>query len=301
MFAVAAVTPAASAQSTPDTRMLTIEALRARSYGAGSLRIERTLTDNAAFTRSLMSFDSDGLTQYGFINIPRGEGPFPVVFVLHGYVTPSRYRTPLGYTTRYADALARAGFVVVHPDYRGHGRSAGEGDGPGNLFRVGYAIDVLNLIEHVKKLPQTAPGRIGLFGHSMGGGISLRVLAVNRTDVKAAVLYGSMNADEVKNVDQIRNVFRRATRIDEDAVPREHFAAISPSSYFKDMTAAINIQHGERDTQVPVQWGRDLNSELTQLGKPVEFTSYPGQGHSLQGRALQSMLNDVTAFFKQTL
>jgi dipeptidyl aminopeptidase/acylaminoacyl peptidase len=135
----------------------------------------------------------------------------------------------------------------------------------------------------------------------MGGGISLRVLAVNRTDVKAAVLYGSMNADEVKNVDQIRNVFRRTTRIDEDAVPRERFAAISPSSYFNDMTAAINIQHGERDTQVPVQWGRDLNSELTQLGKPVEFTSYPGQGHSLQGRALQSMLNDVTAFFKRTL
>ena len=289
----------AAAQTAPDTSAITIAALRARSYGAGELRIERKMTETAAFTRSLISFDSDGLKQYGFINAPKGAGRFPVVLVLHGHVTPSRYNTPLGYTTRYADALARAGFLVVHPDYRAHGRSEGS-ESDNNLFRSGYAIDVLNLIEHVKRLPNADPKRIALFGHSMGGGISLRVLTVSK-DVKASVLYGSMNADEVKNGDQIRDVFRRVKRIPEDDVPRERLAEISPASYLADINAAISIQHGELDNQVPLQWSRDLNTELTRLGKPVELYTYPRQGHSLQGRALTLMMERVVAFYRKSL
>lgn len=294
---LAALCTPAQAQVAPDTSAITIAALRARSYGAGELRIERKMAETAAFTRSLISFDSDGLKQYGFINVPKGEGPFPVVFVLHGHVTPSRYNTPLGYTTRYADALARAGFLVVHPDYRAHGRSEGS-ESDDNLFRTGYAIDVLNLIAHVKRLPNVDASRIGLFGHSMGGGISLRVLAVSK-DIKAAVLYGSMNADEIKNGDQIRNVFRRVKRIAEDDVPRERYAAISPVTYLADIDAAISIQHGERDTQVPLQWSRDLAAQLESLGKTVELHTYPRQGHSLQGQALSTMLTRVTAFFRE--
>lgn len=289
----------AAGQTGPDTSAITIAALRARSYGAGELRIERKMAETAAFTRSLISFDSDGLTQYGFINVPKGAGPFPVVLVLHGYVSPSRYSTPLGYTTRYADALARAGFLVVHPDYRAHGRSEGS-ESADNLFRSGYAIDVLNLIEHVKRMPNADPTRIGLFGHSMGGGISLRVLTISK-DVKASVLYGSMNADEVKNGDQIRDVFRRVKRIPEDDVPRERLAEISPASYLADISAAVSIQHGELDTQVPLQWSRDLNAELTRLGKSVELHTYPRQGHSLGGRALSLMLERVVAFYRKSL
>ncbi len=289
----------ASAQSEPDTSTITIAALRARSYGEGELRIERKMAETAAFTRSLISFDSDGLKQYGFINVPKGAGPFPVVLVLHGHVTPSRYNTPLGYTTRYADMLARAGFLVVHPDYRAHGRSEGS-ETEDNLFRTGYAIDVLNLIEHVKRLPNADPKRIGLFGHSMGGGISLRVLTVSK-DVKASVLYGSMNGDEVKNSDQIRDVFRRVKRIPEDGVPRERLADISPANYLADISAAISIHHGELDNQVPLQWSRDLSADLTRLGKSVELHTYPRQGHSLQGRALTLMMERVVAFYRISL
>jgi dipeptidyl aminopeptidase/acylaminoacyl peptidase len=196
---------------------LFVESLRARAYGGGEFNVERDLQATNAFTRSLINFTSDDLKVFGFMNTPRGSGPFPVVLVLHGYVNPRTYRTPFTYTQRYADALARAGFLVIHPDYRGHGRSEGSQE-EGNLFRTGYAIDVLNLIEHVKRLPNARPGAIGLFGHSMGGGISIRVLTVN-PDVKAAVLYGSMSGDERLNVDRIKNVFSGASTMPEDDVP----------------------------------------------------------------------------------
>jgi dipeptidyl aminopeptidase/acylaminoacyl peptidase len=298
VFAGIGVAPA-RAQSPSPYQPLAIESLRTREYGQGAFTIEQTLQVTSAFTRTLISFESDGLKVYGFMNTPKGSGPFPVVLVLHGYVNPRAYRTPYTYTQRYADMLARAGFLVIHPDYRGHGRSEGD-EVQGNLFRTGYAIDVLNLIEYAKRLPNVNPNAIGLFGHSMGGGISTRVLAVS-DDVKAAVLYGAMSADEQANTKQISEVFRAGARIPEQDVPLSEYAAISPINYLGDMTAAIEIHHGERDNQVPPAWSRELFTKLQSLGKDVALYEYPRAGHSLQGRDLTAMMERVIAFYREKL
>ena len=64
---------------TPDPYAgVTIADLAARSYGDGEFRIEQVLAATDAFTRTLVSYDSDGLTVYGFMNVPFGLGPFPV-------------------------------------------------------------------------------------------------------------------------------------------------------------------------------------------------------------------------------
>ena len=65
-----------------------------------------------------------------FMNTPQGEGPFPMALVMHGYIPPENYQT-IAYTTRYADALAQAGYLVIHPNYRNYPPSA---EGP-DLFR----------------------------------------------------------------------------------------------------------------------------------------------------------------------
>ncbi len=123
-----------------------IASLRSRTYGGGQIEITQTLGENSAFTRHYFRYDSDGLSIYGFANVPHGEGPFPVIIALHGYIEPEIYQT-LDYTTHYADALASAGFLVLHPNLRLYPPSD-EGD---NLFRVGMAIDTLNLIALVKE------------------------------------------------------------------------------------------------------------------------------------------------------
>jgi len=291
--------PTAGAQPV-DYQPLTIPGLRQRAYGQGEFNVEATLQVTRAFTRTLVSFTSDGLTVYGFMNTPRGQGPFPAVLVLHGYVNPRTYRTPFAYTQRYADALAEAGFLVIHPDYRGHGRSEGQAEGSANLFRVGYAVDVLNLIAHAQRLPNVRADGIGLFGHSMGGGIALRVAAVN-PDVKAVVLYGSMSADERLNIARIKNVFRRVTYLPEDDVPAEWWDAIAPITYLGDLRAAVEIHHGQRDLQVPVAWSRDIHARLTALGKTSALFEYPAAGHSLRGRDYTLMMGRVTRFFRSRL
>ena len=176
-----------------------IEYLQSRSYGGGQIEFLEILGQNILFTRYLIRYPSDGLNIYGFANIPNDEGPHPVIIALHGYIDPGIYNT-LDYTTHYADALASAGYIVLHPNLRGYSPS----DDGENLFRVGMATDVLNLISLIQSqsegsgpLPTADPNLIGLWGHSMGGGISTRVLTVN-DDIRAAVLYGAMSGDEQK-------------------------------------------------------------------------------------------------------
>ena len=53
---------------------------------------------------------------------PKGPGPFPGIVLNHGYIEPSYYVTGQG-LAREQDWLARAGFVVLHTDYRGHAAS----------------------------------------------------------------------------------------------------------------------------------------------------------------------------------
>jgi len=280
-------TPTPTITSTPDPYAgLTIEDLAQRSYGGGDLVVEEVLAVNSYFTRTLISYPSDGLKIYGFMNIPRKAAPpYPVVIALHGYIEPSIYNT-LDYTTRYADAIARAGYLVIHPNLRGYPPS----DTGDNLFRVGMAVDVLNLIALVKTwggqpgpLALADPQKIGLWGHSMGGGVSTRVITVS-PDIKAAVLYGAMSADEQKNYERIFTYFSNGTRgLDELSYPSEAFERISPINFLDRIQAAVSIHHGVNDPDVPLQWSVDLCRTLQSMKKPVECFIYEGQPHTFHG------------------
>jgi dipeptidyl aminopeptidase/acylaminoacyl peptidase len=241
---------------------------------------------------------------YGFMNVPtRGEAPYPVVIASHGYIEPAIYGT-LDYTTRYADALARSGFFVLHPNLRGYPPSE-EGD---NLFRVGMAIDVLNLIALVKDqggqpgpLAQADSEAIGVWGHSMGGGVSTRVITVS-PDVKAAVLYGPMGADDYLNYERIFTYFSNGTRgLEELAAPPEAFERISAVNYLERIQAAVSIHHGTLDVDVPLKWSLDLCERLKELGKSVECFTYKDQPHTFKDEGDMLFIQRTVDFFNRTL
>jgi uncharacterized protein len=286
----------------------TIDALSRRAYDGGTLRVERVMARNSSFTRSLVSWNSDGLRQYGFMDVPQGRGPFPVVLALHGHVNPATYRL-LTYTTRYADAIARSGFVVIHPNYRGHAPSEGRADQ--YAHRADYAIDVLNLLSSVR-FQAGKPGalakanglRVGLWGHSMGGGIAIKVVTVKPDWVRAVALYGAMSGDELRNARQIHDVFSGGARgARELGLPRDLLDRLSPINYLSRVTAAISLHHGTSDDQVPYAWGVDLCERLKALGKRAECFSYARANHVFRsGSSADARLKArVNAFFTREL
>lgn len=264
----------------------TIAALASRGYGGGALEIVETLEQNDSFARYLIKYPSDGLEIYGFMNVPNAGSQFPVALVLHGYMPQSTYET-VTYTRRYADALAEAGYFVIHPNFRNWPPS----DSGDDTFRTGLAIDVLNLIAIIREQSQDPLGPlrranaddINLWGHSMGGGVALRVVAVNNAPyLKTAVLYGAMSGDEVKNYERIKEWSDGRRGDFELQAPPEALRAISPIDNLERIRAAISIHHGDADDTVPPAWSDELCAALEAIGHAVECFSYSGAPHTFR-------------------
>jgi dipeptidyl aminopeptidase/acylaminoacyl peptidase len=227
------------------------------------------------------------------------------VIVNHGYVDPAAYHT-LTYTTHYADALAAAGFIAIHPNLRGYPPSQ---NGP-NEFRVGFAVDVLNLVALVRKhggqpgpLSLADPAAIGLWGHSMGGGVTLRSITVD-PEIHAAVLYGAMSGDELRNHERIRDYFSGGSGglWEEGEAPGEaDLRTISPIFHLDRIGAAVSIHHGALDDQVPLEWSVELCSLLEAQAKPVECFVYDGAPHTFSGATDALFIQRVIDFFSQHL
>ena len=68
---------------------MTIDGLREREYEGGQIRITDTILVTDAYTRTYITYPSDGLTISGLMHVPFGPGPFPVIIMNHGYIAPA--------------------------------------------------------------------------------------------------------------------------------------------------------------------------------------------------------------------
>jgi len=276
----------------------TIDYLRQRSYGGGALEIVRTMDASAQFIRYLIRYSSDDLTMYGYMNIPSGTGPYPVVIVIHG-LTDSGTFNSLTFANDMTDTLARAGYLVIFPILRGYPPSA-SGD---NMFRVGMAVDILNLIAHIKNqggqagpLEQADPARIGLLGHSMGGDVALRVMTVS-AGIKAVVLYASLSGNEIKNSQQLYEISLEPQFQNELNTLPSMMPLISPVYYFGNVSAPIQLYHGTADETVPVSWAQETCSFMSAAGKNINCIYYEGAGHIFGGTTRDQFFESMLLFY----
>ncbi len=153
--------------------------------------MKKNSTRKDSFSRYIVSYLSEGNKIYALLTIPGGDAPetgWPVIVFNHGYIQPDLYSTTQGYEA-YMYAFADHGYIVLRPDYRGHGNS--EGEPQNTYFHQGTTIDVLNAVAAVKQWETADPERIGMWGHSMGGWISLRAMVID-PDIRVGVIWGGV-------------------------------------------------------------------------------------------------------------
>lgn len=289
---------------------LMIEVMRERRYPGSEISLEQTLASGSNYNRYIASYRSEGLKIYALLTIPRGARPasgWPVIVFNHGYIPPEQYRTTERYVA-YVDYFARAGYIVFRPDYRGHGNS--EGVATGGYGTPDYTVDVLNAVSSLKRYPGVDVQRIGMWGHSMGGHITLRAM-VTTDDIRAGVIWAGV----VASYDDLMNNWRRpvpvtvparARRWRQDLIerfgtPQQNAAfwdSISPINYVADASGPIQLHHGTNDESVPLEFSASLYSALQEAGVPSAFYQYPGDNHNISANFSVAMRRSL-AFFDE--
>lgn len=302
----AAVSPSPIPTPTPDPAREPvawyIDDLRQRTYNGCCIERVGVYEQTDAYTSWVIAYQSEDLRVTGLMAIPNGDGPFPVAIINHGYFAFDDYDTGWD-TLREVRFMASNGYVAIAPDYRNYAGSD-EGD---HVFIPGYVYDVRNLLVALHELPEADPERIGMMGHSMGGGITLQNI-VSGANIKVAALFGTVTADEAERWDARINRWSGGTEAtsfsDRYGTPSEVpevYARMSVSSYWDAVEVPVIIHHGDADTTTPIEWAYDIEAGLAAAGKQVEMHVYPGAGHSFNGVDFDLVMSRTLAFFDAVL
>lgn len=298
------------------TLPLSIEYQRNQSYPGSDFKIEKTLADGSNYHQYVASYQSDGLKIYGLLSVPIAPAPvggYPAIIFNHGYIPPEEYKTTERYTA-YFDAFAREEYVIFKPDYRGNGDSEGKPEGA--YFSSAYMTDVLNALSSVEKMKEVNKQKIGMWGHSLGGFLTLRALVISK-DIKAAVIWGGvvgsykdMSDDwwakrtvpsftpsqrELQSNRPSRQSFIKQYGNPSDD---EFWRAISTTTYIDDIKTPIQLHHGLSDETVPPILSQKLYNLLKERGKSVELYTYEGSDHNISLGFDQAITRSVDFFNK---
>jgi alpha-beta hydrolase superfamily lysophospholipase len=296
----------------PAGHPLSIERLRGQSYPGSDLVVVQELPAGSNYSRAVATYPSEGLTIRGLLTIPNGERPasgWPVIIFNHGYIPPAQYRTTERYVA-YQNAFAKSGYITYKSDYRGHGSSQGEsGSSRGT---PDYTIDVMNALSSVARHPDADPNRIGMWGHSMGGLVTLKSMVISDR-IKAGVIWAGVVASYPDLYNRLGEgprpanapstwQGRRSWRLDlveRFGTPEENPAAwdaVSPNAYLAQISGPLQLHHGTADYSVPVEYSSRLQEQMDAAGKLSETFIYEGDDHNLAGSLSTALARSVEFF-----
>ncbi|GAA4008135.1 alpha/beta fold hydrolase [Streptomyces sp. NBC_01352] len=285
---------------------VSIPGLIQREHKGSGLRLGTVLARTDAYTSYRVTYEANGLTISGLMNIPTGKGPFPALVLAHGYIDPAVYTTGRG-LAREQDLLARNGYVVLHTDYRNHARSDKDPDNNVNL-RLGYTEDVIAAAMALRSSgrPEIDGDRIGLLGRSMGGGVVYNTLVVAPGLFDAAVAFAPVSSRPEENIDQFQRPEGDPIVAEIEAAhgtPEENptfWKEASPITYLDRVTEPLLIHHGTADDTCPIAWTRQTVAAFEKAGKDVQLRTYSGEGHTFYSQWPRSM-DTTMAFFERHL
>ncbi len=238
--------------------------------GGSRLRRGEVLETTDAYTRSVVTYRSRGLTVSGCCSARAARGPSPGSSSTTATSSPAP--TPPGQgMAREQDHLARAGYVVLHTDYRGHAGS----DPASDLdleSRLGYARDAVTA---VRSWPASPTSTTSVSAWSAGRWAAGDAERAGDRPGPGRRRRGprQLSSDYVDNLRQ----FTEPGRPDEAAelyaelggppeTNPEPYRQLSPRTYLDRITEPVLALHGELDETCPPPWADATQRALTGAG-----------------------------------
>jgi dipeptidyl aminopeptidase/acylaminoacyl peptidase len=230
---------------------------------------------------------SDGLRVQGYLVRPRGvAGPAPLVVVIHGGPWVRDRWSTAGYNP--TQMLANRGYAVMTVNYRG---SWGYGR---DFMMAGRHAHFTRMQQDIAEAAQWAVDRgiadrqrMAVLGGSFGGFSVLAQLERGDQEWRCGVdLVGVANWPRViENWPAFwrnRHYFHAFFGDPADPRQRTEMLANSPVSHLDRITAPLLVIHGANDVRVLRQDSEDVVAGLRALGRPVQYLSFPDEGHTVR-------------------
>lgn len=248
----------------------------------GTLAGMELLYDSGHSRYYRITYWSDGLRVTGYLGLPIGPGPYPVIIYNRGGSWDQG-----ALDGHELVPLVEAGYLAVGSQYRGNAGSEGS-----ETFGEGDVNDVLNLIPLVAQLPEADLGRIGMLGYSRGGMVTYMALKEDTLRgtgaIKAAVTVGGLadlfmwrnDRPEIAYAAYLALIGTRP-----ETAP-DLFKARSAVFWPELINAPLLLLHGEADQEVSADQSRALAGHLENAGKTVRLVVYEGGDHGLSGQLM---------------
>ena len=230
-----------------------------------------------------VTWTSDGYTVQGWLLSPLNVAPgktYPMITLVHG--GPSAAATPRYEAFGDVRDLLDHGYFVFEPNPRG---SYGQGEAftHANVRDLGGGDlrDILAGVDAVEKIAPIDDKRLGIFGHSYGGFMTM--WAVAHTARFHAAVAGAGIANWISyygenGIDQWMIPFFGASAYDDPAI----YETLSPLTTIKQAKTPTFIYVGERDVECPAPQSVEFWHALKELNVPTSLVIYEGEGHAIR-------------------
>lgn len=230
--------------------------------------------DPVAAPRELTATASDGYPVHGWVYLPEGPGPHPVLLNIHGGPHSS-------YGPAFFDEFqvaTGAGYAVVACNPRGSG---GYGEHHGRVIREDLgnldAADVLTFLDHaLAEVPGLDAARVGVMGGSYGGYLTAWLIGHTDRFAAAIVERGYLDPPAFVGSSDIGWFFSA-----EYHGPQTNMVAQSPQEYAQHVTTPTLVLHSEQDLRCPLGQALRYYTTLKQNGVDAELLVFPGENHEL--------------------
>ncbi|MGH8647322.1 MAG: alpha/beta hydrolase family protein, partial [Gammaproteobacteria bacterium] len=253
------------------------------------------------FEPELLRYPStNGLTIPAFLYKPKGAGRHPVIVFFHG--GPEGQMRP--WLMPFVQFLVKRGFAVLLPNVRGsdgYGKSYRRADD--GIKREESLADIAATFDFVAATTELDATRIGVYGGSYGGYMSLAAATFFPERVKAAVDVVGISSIPtfLTNTRSYRQDLRRAEYGDErDPAVRAVQERISPLASVERIQAALFILHGKNDPRVPRSEAEQIVEAVRERGRPVWYLLALNEGHGFAKKENRDLANLAAVAFFET-
>jgi dipeptidyl aminopeptidase/acylaminoacyl peptidase len=229
---------------------------------------------------------------------------YPLVVQPHGGPESAVPNGWYGSYSRWGQMLAGAGFMTFYPNYRGSiGRGVAFAKADHQDLMGAEFQDILDGIDHLIAQGLVDANRVGIGGGSYGGYTSAWATTYASDRFKAAIPW--MGISNWISMTGTSDIFLENSTVHWNLVMYQNYEKYwerSPLKYIDRARTPTLIIHGAADPRVPPGQSLELYTALKWKGVPVEYVTYPREGHGVAERAHQEdFMRRVLAFFQKNL